>query len=194
MWYSTCYPANNGDTSQSLHHRFFSHKITNTIISVSWRTPCSYFSWRDSTIITAEHGDIHWRLILSMLGRYVSTVYIHPVKTLWVIDLPVVQLKSHTQLIGFNAVWLPRFNSDRVLFHNKCFCSCANITMMAALRKGFLLILADLSLYMYAKFYSHHTVQAFEHLDRSNQTQNPRKSQCSDWRWYHIIAPYAVYW
>lgn len=124
MWYSTCYPANNGDTSQSLHHRFFSHKITNTIISVSWRTPCSYFSWRDSTIITAEHGDIHWRLILSMLGRYVSTVYIHPVKTLWVIDLPVVQLKSHTQLIEFNAVWLPRFNSDRVLFHNKCFCSC----------------------------------------------------------------------
>jgi hypothetical protein len=60
-------------------------------------------------------------------------------------------------------------HSDRALFYNRCFCSCANFTMESALRSK-ILVIPDLSLKIYSKnMPNNQSAQAFGHLDRTRR-------------------------
>jgi hypothetical protein len=59
-------------------------------------------------------------------------------------------------------------HADRVLYYNRCFCSCANSTMIDALQTK-ILVIPDLPLSLYMKHVPNHLPQAFGHLDRSRK-------------------------
>ncbi len=79
---------------------------------------------------------------------------------LWVFSLP-------TPLVVNNLMQLTR-HADLALFYNRCFCSCANSTMEAAL-KSKILEIPGLPLELYKKNMPNHVAQAFGHLDRTRR-------------------------
>jgi hypothetical protein len=88
-----------------------------------------------------------------------------PITKLWLLDTSSV---SHSIQVN-NVVHFPR-HADRALFYNRCFSSCANSTLITALRSHILKI-PDLPLEMYLKNLPNEVAQAFGHLDRTRKGQ-----------------------
>lgn len=77
----------------------------------------------------------------------------------------VFEMQPH--FVTNNILQFPR-HADRVLYYNRCFCSCANSTMEYAL-KSKILVIPDLPVALFLKNMPNQVAQASGHLDRTRR-------------------------
>jgi hypothetical protein len=96
-----------------------------------------------------------------------------PITKLWMMNT-----SSTPAPHGVNNVIHFSRHADRALFYNRCFGSCANSTMVSALRSGILKI-PDLPTTMYTQNMPNQVAQAYGHLDRSRKGQRSTRRPSS---------------